>query len=220
MTNKPNSPAPGKIRGILAGGVALVGAAVVYFTITPIIPRLDRSPFLELGRRLAQEALQLQQPGSRIVLITRETAQFKTPAYEAMTEGFQQTVQKAGVKLASTRVLKVDPLRIVSVPPGEFVELFTKLEDRDIIVSLLGPPVLDPGQFAAVGNKRPRVLAVCSGALPQQVDLKRLFDGRLLHTAVISRNEPPSSGPTLDRLFKFVSAANVSELPAPLAALP
>lgn len=220
MTNKSSSQASRKTLGTIAGLLTVVSVAVVYFTLNPITPSLDEAPFQELGRRLAQEAMQLQQPGSRIVLITRDATQFKTPAYQGMVRGFEQALQKAGVKLATSRILKVDPLRVVAVPPGEFAELFSKLEDRDIIVSLLGPPNLDAAQVAALGNRRPRVLAVCSGALPQQINLRRLFEANLLHTAVISRNEPASAGHTMDQLFKLISAANLSDLPAPIASMP
>lgn len=219
MTNAASKPSR-KIQGVVAAIVTLLALAVLVYTLKPPMPRLDRAPFQELGRRLGREAAQLQPPANRIILITRETAQFKTPAYAAMAEGFSQALAQAGAKPATVRVLKVDPLRVVSVPSGEYLELFRKLEDQDIIVSLLGPPQFDAGQLAAVGPRRPRVLAVCSGTLPRQVDLKHLFEDRLLHAAIISRTDAAPGAHDFDSLFKVITAANLSELPAPLAALP
>lgn len=220
MTKPPAPPDRSRLLGSIALAVILLSAAVVYVTLSPRTPAVDAAPFRDLGRRLGQEALQLQQSGSRIVLIDRDTTQFQTPAYRAMTEGFLEALKKAGAKPATVRTLKVDPLRVVGVPAGEYQELFRRLEDRDIIVSLLGPPNLDAGQLASLGPRRPRVLAVCSGNLPRQLDLKRLIEGGLLHTAVIHRTGTGASARSFDQLFQVVTAANTADLPLPAAAQP
>ncbi len=217
-TTKPAQPPGRKARSILAALVTLAAWVVVLLSLYPLPPSFDRSPHSALGQVLAQEALKLQQPGGRIILITRDTAMFKTPAFEAQAEGFRRTLKKARVEIAATRLLKVDPLRVLSVPSGDFLELLRKASEKDVIVSLLGPPVLDAGQIAKLDGNRPRVLAVCSGAMPRQVDLKRLFDEKLIHAAVISRDEPVASsaaGATsaFDRLFKLITPANLAELP-------
>jgi len=215
---KPAPPRGRKSRTIFACLLTLPAWVVIYFALYPLPPRFDRGPHLALGHVLAQEALKLQQPGSRIILITRDTTTFKTPAFEAQAERFRQTLKKARVEVAATHVLKLDPLRVLGVPSGDFLELMSKATDKDVIVSLLGPPVLDAAQLARLNSNRPRVLAVCSGAMPRQVDLKRLFDEKLLHAAVISRDAPAGSSAAgangeFDRLFKLITPANVAELP-------
>jgi len=211
----------GKVRGIVAGVVTLAAGGVIYFTLVPMPPKFDRAPHTALGQVLAREALKLQQPGGRIIFITRDTTMFKTPAFEAQSEGFEKELRKAGAKIAVKRVLKVDPLRVVAVPPGDFFELLRKANEKDVIVSLLGPPVLDAAQIGKLTENRPHVIAVCSGAMPQQVDLKRLFDQRLIEAVVISRNEPASAGGAndgFDRHFKLITTANLSDLlPLPAA---
>lgn len=215
MGDLTRGPQAGKrAMGIIAAMVTLAAWVVIGLTLVPLPPRLDSAPHRAVGEMLAREALQLQQPGSRIVLITRDLENFKTPAYAAQTRAFESALKKAGLKTAITRVLKVDPLRAVAVPPGEFLELFGKLEDRDIIVSLLGPPRFDAGQLQQIGPRRPRVLAVCSGASPRQIELKGLFENKLLHGAVISRDD---AAETPEDRFQLVTAANLSELPAPAA---
>lgn len=220
MTAPPPKPARGKLLGAAATVVMAASLAVLHVTLNPRPPGLDETPFRDLGRRLGQEAAQLQQSGSRIVLIARDTTQFQTPAYRAMAEGFAEALKKAGAKAATVRTLKVDPLRVVGVPAAEYQELYRKLEDRDIIVSLLGPPVFPAGQAASLGPRRPRVLAVCSGNLPRQVDLKQLLESGLLHTAVIHRPGAAASAQTFDQLFQLVTAANSADLPGPAAAQP
>jgi hypothetical protein len=215
---KAAQPTGRKTRSIVAALAMLAAWAVVLLTLYPLPPPFDRKPHTALGRVLAQEALKLQQPGGRIILISRDTTMFKSPAFEAQTEGFRQALRKARVEIAVTRLFKVDPLRVLGVPPGDFLELLRKADEKDVIVSLLGPPVLDAGQLAKLDVNRPQVLAVCSGAMPRQVDLKRLFDEKLIHAAVISREDPvtsSTSGATsaFDRLFKLITPANLAELP-------
>jgi hypothetical protein len=70
-------------------------------------------------------------------------------------------------------------------------------------------------------------VAVCTGDLPRRVDLKRLFEQKLLHAAVISRSAVASTPPAskrpqdwFDYLFEVVTPANLSELPAASAGRP
>ncbi|MFM1770202.1 MAG: hypothetical protein RJA22_2731 [Verrucomicrobiota bacterium] len=215
------NPTRRRFLGVAAAVVTAGALAFVHATLNPRPPGLPDAPFRDAGRRLGQEAAQLAQGGARIVLIARDTTtQFQTPAYAAMAAGVEEAVGKAGQKLATSRLLKVDPLRVVSVPPGEYLELYRRLEDRDVIVSLLGPPVLDAGQLAALGPKRPKVLALCSGNLPRQVDLKQLLEAGLLHTALIHRPGQGKEARAFDQMFQVVTAANTADLPLPAGSQP
>jgi len=200
-------------------GIIFLAWAVIHFTTTEGPPRFDAGPHRALGEVLAREALKVHESGKRLILITRETDQFKAPAFEAQLAGFEETLAKAGVKITTRRLLKVDPLRLPAVPPGDFAELLRKADEKDVIVSLLGPPILDDTQVDRLGKKRPHVLAVCSGTVPQRVDLRQLFKWKLMEVAVVSRDTPvghPGGGTQaeFDRMFTLVTAANLSDLPA------
>lgn len=199
-------------------GIIFLAWAVVHFTTTEGSPRFDTGPHRALGQILAQEALKVHESGKRLILISRETDQFPSPAFEAQVAGFEETLAKAGVKITTRRLLKVDPLRLPAVPPGDFAELLRKADEKDVIVSLLGPPILDDAQVDRLGKKRSHVLAVCSGTVPQRVDLKQLFKGKLLEVAVVSKDAPagrPGGGTQaeFDRMFTLVTSANLSDLP-------
>jgi hypothetical protein len=105
------------------------------------------------------------------------------------------------------------------VPPGEFFDLLRQGRDNDVIVSFLGPPTLDADQLARLGPKRPRILAVCSGAMPVQVDLRGIFEQKLLALAVVSRPEAPAKAAAngtqsaFEQLFRVITPSNLSELP-------
>src|SRR4030095_6582639 len=106
-TTKPVTPPNKKFRTLFAGLMIIAGAAVIFFSLYSLPPRFDRGPHREAGQVLAQEALKMLQPGGRVILITRDTAMFKAPAFEAQAEGFRKTLKKARVSIATTRLLKV-----------------------------------------------------------------------------------------------------------------
>jgi hypothetical protein len=219
-TAKPGQPPAMNLRGLVSGLVVLAASAVVFFSVRPLPPRFDRGPHRALGEVLGEEAMKLRAPGSRLTVIIRDTEAFKAPASEAQFEGFQRALRKGSTKITTTHILKVDPLRVVGVPPGDVFELLRKSADNDVIVSFLGPPVLSPEQLAKLGTKRPPVLAVCSGAMPQQIDLHKIFEQKLLQLAVISHPDVSHSASgsggargEFDRMFKLITAANMAELP-------
>ena len=220
------SPFGGKTRGLLSAVVIAAAFIVIYLSLYPLPPRFDLAPHQALGEILGAEALKLREPGSRIIVIVRETQEeFKAPASEAQFDGFQHALKKAGAKIATAHRFKTDPLRLVSVAPGDFTEVIRRSADNDVIVSFLGPPVLSDDQLAKLGNKRPKILAVCSGAMPQLVDLRRLFDQKLLNIAVISRPDAPRTGAgagqaAFDRLFKLITPENIADSPSPTAPQP
>lgn len=187
-------------------------------------PGVDRRVHEELGRVMAGEALKAMQPGARLIVISRDREPFHVPAAEAQLESFVKAVEKTGKKVSTLRALKIDPLRVVGVPPGDFFDLLRQGRDDDVIVSFLGPPVLRDEQLKKLGEKWPRVLAVCSGAMPSQVDLKKIFDQKLLLAAVVNRPDASSrlaagkGGPSFGQMFKLITPANVSELPEVIVA--
>src|SRR5262249_42931490 len=121
---------------------------------------------------------------------------------------------------ASTNLFKLDPLRLVAVPPGDFFKILKQASESDVVVSFLGPPNLSDDQIAGLGTARPRVIAVCTGDLPKQVNLPRLFGQKLLQAVVVTGGSVPLTPPAskrpqdwFDYLFTIVTSANLSELP-------
>lgn len=187
----------------------------------PLPPRLETKPHEALGQVLAEQAGKLLGSGGRLIVITLDTDTFTMPAAEAQWRSFQKTLRRAGTAIAVTRVLKVDPLRAVAVPAGDFFEILRKASEADVVVSFLGPPALSPDQIAKLNGKQPRVLAVCTGALPPEVDLKALFAAKVLRVAILSRKDPPpgppadgSSSAWFERLYQMVTSENLGELSA------
>ena len=210
---------------ITLASLTIAGAALtLFFTFYPLPPRLDAVPHEALGQAVAQEASKLLGSGGRILLIARDTRTFPNPAADVQIRSFLQTLKQSGLRVGFTNLVKLDPLRVVGVPPGDFFQILKRGSDADVVVSFLGPATLSEEQVAKLGDKAPKVIAVCTGEMPRQVNLKRLFEQKLLHAAVISRRglaaAPPASGrgrEWFDYLFAMVRPGDFSELPAPAA---
>ena len=197
-----------------------VGLLCLSFNALP--PRPDPKPHEALGKVLAEHTAKLLGGGGRLVVIARDSVTFDIPAASIQLESFKKTLRQAGLTPTAISILKFDPLRPVAVPPGDFFEIIRKAAPADVIVSFLGPPTLTDEQQARLGENRPRIVAVCSGGIPHQVDLKKIFGDKLLQAAIISRKDsprgPPKEGTTqawFDHRYQIITAANFRDLPPP-----
>jgi hypothetical protein len=207
-----------KTKTLIASLVTTASILFLYFSIHGFGPPIDTAPHRALGQTLAQEAIKLRGGAGRITVIARDTESQKNPFADAQLKAFRQTLKSAGVDITSTRLLKFNAIRLLAVPGGDLLDMMKKASEDDVIVSLLGPPDLSDAQIAQAPEKRPKIIAVCSGWAPRQVNLRRLFEQGLLTTAVISRNEPrgESTGnaqEVFNKNFALVTSANISDLP-------
>ena len=201
--------------------LALAGAlGSLCLSFYPIPPRPNPHVHEALGQVLAEEALRLQSKGGRLVGIVRETSEFESPATAMQWKAFQGALHRAGRTVAQTKRIKIDPLRVVAVPPGDFFELIRRSSEKDVIVSFMGPAALNETQVGQLVGKRARIVALCTGNTPAQVDLRRLFASDLLHAAIVSRRNVAVAGPEpatvrgwFDRFYRVITPDNVSELP-------
>lgn len=203
----------------VAAAAILTAWCGLYAFLHPRPPGPDPGPHKALGRALAAEATRSLAPGARILVIARDAEPYRVPAAAIQVESFLRALKKTGQPVAGVHRIRLDPLRLTAVPPGDFFDLLRHGTDRDVIVSFLGPPVLERDQWARLGPRHPRVLAVCTGAMPAQVDLRSLFQQGLLSAAVIDKGavvSPSTSdrgGGEFDRHFQWVTPATLDALP-------
>lgn len=181
-------------------------------------PGLNSEPHRTVGAELARQALSLLKPGGQIMVLTRDTAAFQNPATDVLLESFQRELRKAHVSISSEQKLEVDPLRRIEVPSGDFQEWIHHASDGDVIVSLMGPPVLSAAQRVQLGEIKPAIVAFCPGSWPEQVDFRHLFGDGLLSVAIVTRYDQaagaikPNSRPArFEQNFAVVTKANVDE---------
>lgn len=218
-----------RLRQELMGNKKIVGAAAVvvilaalgslYLSLVGLPPRVDSRTHEALGEAMARETRKQLGSGGRIHLIRRDTALYPNPAADAQILAFHRALKKAGASVATSTVIKKDPLSLLSVPPGDFYKIIEKASESDVIASFMGPPVLTANQLAKLGAKRPKVVAVCSGNMPRQADLRRRFEQKVVETAILSRQDMPAGLPAsdtpqawFDHFFVVATDANAAEL--------
>lgn len=196
-----------------------VALAILYFRLFERAPRFDARPHLALGEALAEQAAKTVGSGGRVTLIVPDTSAFENPAVDSQLKAFYQALRKANLSVDATNRVKLDPIRLPRVPL-EFVEILRKQSETDVVVSWLGPLIPTAEQKARLPQKQARVVAVCSGWMPRQLNLKALFDDGLLDVAIISRSNPPPALPQssnsqewFSHFFQIVTPKNVSDLP-------
>ena len=215
------------LKTILAIVVVVACAGVLFFRFVGIPPRVDARAHVGIGEALAEQAVKLAGSGGKITLIAPDTSVHRHPGAEAQLKAFFKTLRRAGVTVSITNLIKLDPIRLVRVPPSDFINLLRKQSENDVIVSLLGPPIPTGEQKAALPGKHGRIIAVCSGEMPLHVNLKSLFDDNLLHAAIVSRPTPGISLPQTDdpqawfqHFYMTVTSANLGDLPLPRSSIP
>jgi hypothetical protein len=204
--------------------VATVGAVLVMLmNAWPRPPLPDRGLHQAIGVTLAKQVLDLLGPGGQVIVITRDTETFPQPALDLLLASFQKELQRAGIKLAAIHSVQLDSLRPVEVPAGDFYERVRRAPAGQVIVSLLGPPLLSSEQLRTVGAIRAKIVAFCPGSTADSVDLEGLFNAGLLHAAVVSRpiaspppkESKPGHSASFDELYLKMTAPDRSALPSP-----
>lgn len=211
-----------KIPAILIAGAVLLGF-FIYAHEFP--PRFDRELHASIGKALAREALDLLKPGGQIRTISRDTEAFRQPAVDILLASFQRELRRKNAPMAPILWIQTDPLRPVSVPSGDFYELLRRSAVGDVVVSLLGPPLLMGEQVEKLGPIKPKIVAFCPGSVAGQVDFRQLFGAQLLHAALAGRPAAPNAtdkrlrgSEAFAQLYRRVTAADlstISPLPGP-----
>ena len=196
-----------------------VALTILYFRLFERSPKFDARSHLALGEALAEQAVKTVSSGGRITVIAPDTSAFENPAVDSQVKAFYQALRKANLSVDATNLVKLDPIRLPRVPL-EFVEILRKQSETDVVVSWLGPLIPSAEQRARLPQKHARVVALCSGWMPRQINLKALFDDGLMDVAIISRLNPPLALPQSDNsqewfshFFQVVTPKNVADLP-------
>lgn len=208
-----------QIKIVVSLLLMLVAAALLASRYYFPTPKIESRAHAGIGEALAERVRQLGGKG-RVVLIAPDTSAGKFPGAAIQLRTFHAALRRANLSVAMTNVVRLDPNRLLRAPPGDFANLLKKFTEADVVVSLLGPPVLNGDQKARVGEKHPKIIAVCTGDLPRQVNLKPIFAEQFLHAAIISRpgvglTTPASESPAdwFQHYFLWVTPQNVTDLP-------
>ncbi len=196
----------------------MLGSWLVLYLVFRIHPPFDPIPHQALGEVIADETKKLVGPGGGVYLFLRDPDLFESPAVEAQQRALCRGLEKAGIKVNATNYIKLDPLRVASIPAGDYPLLIKRATEKDVVVSLLGLPgeSRDPSTKTVVGDPAgPKVVALCTGPVPSQIDLPKAFQNGVVHVAVVDRfaamRGPKGDGPrqVFDSLYQVVTASDV-----------
>jgi len=205
-----------RVKNVVATAVTLTSILVLYGSLHGFGPAAHTGAHAAMGQVLGQEALKLRGSGGRILVLARDTAVDRNVCSDAQWKSFKRTIKHSGASISSATFVRLNPIRLIAAPTGDFFTLIKKSSENDVIVSFIGPPVLSDEQVAQLGEQRPRIVAVCSGWTPRQVNLRRIFEQHLLSSAIISRQDSTRSTAASSEFkdsFGLVTTANLSELP-------
>jgi hypothetical protein len=181
-------------------------------------PGIDARSHVGIGNVLAEQASKALGKGGHITLIAPDTTVFRWPGPEVQLKAFHRALRKANLAVSFTNLVKLDPGRLVHVNPEDFINVLRKQSDADVVVSLLGPPTPTAEQRGKLNSKHGRVIAVCAGDMPKQINLSALFDDGLLNAAIVSRpaptiGSPETSDPKLwfDHFYEVVTSKSALE---------
>jgi hypothetical protein len=211
-----------KVKAAVSLVIIFTSVAFLAFRFFGPLPKIDARAHVGIGNVLAEQAVSALGSGGRITLIAPDTSVYRHPGAEVQLKAFHRAIRKANLTVAATNSIKLDPLRLIRVSAEDFVNLLRKQSEGDVVVSLLGPPTPTAEQRAKLPVKHARVVAVCSGDMPRQINLPMLFEENLLYAAIVSRTTPALSPPQTDdpqawceHLYQVITARNSSELSSP-----
>jgi hypothetical protein len=186
-----------EVIAIVLAALSLLVLSLALFTVPP---RVDGKLHADIGHALAAETLKALGPGNKVTIITRDTDAFPQPALDRLLAALERDLRRAGKEIRSVEHIQLDSIRPVEVPSGDFYELLRRLPAGDVVVSLLGPPLLLPEHQEKLGRPKARVIALCIGRLGGKVE--EFFQAGLLQAAVV--NKPTPVGRSFNQLYDVI----------------
>ncbi len=219
-----------KQRVKVFSSLALIAACLAFLGIKfmDLGPSFDERAHIGIGTVLAERAAKLAGTGGRIVIIVPDATLFDYPGAEAQLKAFRSTLRRAKLQVSATYPIRLDPLRPPRMPAGDLVEILRRYNaESDVVVSLLGPGVPTPDLKPRIPARHARIVALCSGEMPRQINLPSLFDENLLHVAIVNRPHPdfirPASDEPMvwfDHFYQIITSRNAAEQLAPVRSWP
>lgn len=179
---------------LLISGVLVLAGLFQILNFNRVSPPFDSAPHRGLGEVMAEQAAKTVSSGGKVILIARDTQAFASDAADIQVSAFLKRLAVDHVSVVSTQWIKADPLRIPSVPQGDFFGIVKRAGDHDVVVSFLGPPMFDDAQVAKLGSDYAKVVALCTGGIPRQTDLGQAFRRGVLKVAIVDRPSSSISG--------------------------
>jgi hypothetical protein len=180
--------------------LGIVACASLIMTQRPALPPVNKALYLQVGRTLAAEGLKLLKPGGKFTIIVRDTLEYPQPAMTLSLASLEREIRRSGAEVRSIESIQLDPIRPVEVAPGDFYEVLRRSAPGDVVVSLLGPPLLSDEQRIKLGRPKAQIVALC----PTAANAEQLLRTGWLQVAIV--NKAPAEGKSFEGLYSVMRA--------------
>lgn len=206
----------------------VVGVCIVAITISILslfITQCERSPRIDvtryaaaaegLGKKLGEEL-----PGASKVVLVVMDPKIESQVFNAQTKGFDKGLApfEEKVKIVDRYYIKLEDMSRGTgsgMPSKVYMELLQKYPDVDVIVSLVGIPLLSDDEIDQLPPNIPRLYAL----ILYGIGVKRAFDEGVLSAAVIPKYDKIEEGPDpkdseglFNKYYRFVTEQNYEDL--------
>jgi len=159
-------------------------------------------PSQALGKVLAEETIRVTGVNKQVVIIVRGgPAAGESPTEEAL----RSALKKSGITIVTVKADVGNPMMMngLGLTAADFFGAMDKSAGAGAVISLVGAPLLAPGDDAHLGSHHPPVLVVATGMLGNRIGVRntpellaRLLQSKVIQLALIDGAEPipPATG--------------------------
>ena len=158
-------------------------------------------PSEALSSVLAEEAVRLAGAKKQVALITAD-ASWGPPSN--LEEALKHALKKRGLTVVSAKAASLgNPMfsGAIGLKAADFFDALEKSAGTGAVISLVGAPLLTPGDAARLGPDHPPVLVVATAMLGDKMgvrsdplQLARLLEAQVIQMAIIDGADPAANG--------------------------
>jgi len=151
---------------------------------------------------LAEEAARLAGAKKQVALITADTSWGPPSTVE---EALKRALKKHGLTVVTAKAANLgNPMLsgAIGLKAADFFEALEKSAGTGVVISLVGAPLLSPGDAARLSPNHPPVLVVGTAMLGDKMgvrsdplQLARLLEGQVIQMAIIDGADPAANAP-------------------------
>lgn len=200
--------------------IIVVSLISIFFSMRPHRPSINVKPYQGLGEVAAKETIKLVGDRGTIVILNYDNKKAKSPVFTAQLKALKTTLARdSHITIKAEEGVDMQPM--MADPMGglsadAFIDLVTKYQDVDAIISFVGTPYLKPEHVQRLPKRRPKIISAASFA-PHTPEL--VSDG-VIQVAITPRFQPPGDMKEpetpqewFDKFYTVVTSENVDQMP-------
>ena len=188
------------LRHCRAEQICRAGLMLLLLTLVPGCKPSKEQILLEpsqvLGKVLAEETVRVTGANKRVVLIVRAgPAAGESPTEEAL----RSALKKSGITIVTVKADVGNPMMMngQGLTATDFFGAMDKSAGAGAVISLVGAPLLTPGDVARLGSEHPPIMVVATSMLGNRIGVRnnpdllaQLLQSKTIQLAIIDGPDP------------------------------